>query len=376
MSKTKRPARVAPAAPAFVPPYSPSWVDWLTETLDRVPVPAWLTYLVLGTAGVLLQIGFQQSTGAYRPGPFLPFHIWMAVNFAYLLAMIYYLDRSAASALESFRPVLTLTTPEGTSEPEHLRFAGLRYQLTTLPARTTARVAVLGGLLLAAIPVLFIRDPAGNSLVRSITAFGYPPTPAAFAAALIQLAFTQAIAATVVYHTIHQLRWIHHIYVHHTQVNLYRLQPLYAFSIPAALTAGALLLYTYAWFGTTPSLMGEPVSRALAILFAGIAVITFTWPLWGIHRRLVEEKKRLMQESSSRFESAVAQLHKRVDRQRLTRMDDLNKTLASLEIEQAALRRIPTWPWEPGTVRGVAAALLLPVFVWLAQQLLSRFLTG
>src|SRR3970040_856199 len=62
--------------------------------------------------------------------------------------------------------------------------------------------------------------------------------------------------------------------------------------------------------------MGEPVSRALAILFAGIAVITFTWPLWGIHRRLVEEKKRLMQESSSRFESAVAQLHRRVDTQR------------------------------------------------------------
>jgi hypothetical protein len=31
---------------------------------------------------------------------------------------------------------------------------------------------------------------------------------------------------------------------------------------------------------------------------------------------------------------------------------------------------------QPGMVRGVAAALLLPIFIWLTQQVLSRILAG
>jgi len=226
--------------------------------------------------------------------------------------------------------------------------------------------------------MLLVRGPAGGSfdLMRSMTSFGLSADPAAFAAALAQFLVTQAILAVLVYHTIHQLRLIHHIYLHHTRLNLYRLQPLYAFSTPAALTAAGLLLYSYLWFASTPELINEPASLGLAAFFSGIAILTFTWPLWGIHRRLVEEKTRLLQESSARFEAVVSQLHLRVDHQELTAMDDLNKTLASLEIEQAALRRIPTWPWEPGTVRGLAAALLVPLVLWLVQSLLEKSLGG
>ena len=362
--------------PAFVPPYPPSWVDRLTAAVDRAPGPAWLTYLALGAAAVLLQLAVQQSTGAYRPGPFLPLHIWITGHFAYLLAMIHYLDRSAAAAVDTFRPVLQLSPSESSADQQHMTYAELRYRLTTLPPRTTAWVAVIGGLILTLIPILFIQGPAGGafSLARGIVSFGYSAAPMALAAALLQLFLTQAIAATLVYHTVHQLRLIHHIYLRHTRLNLYRLQPLYAFSVPAALTAGGLLLYTYAWFASGPALLGQWASRALAVFFTGTAIVTFTWPLWGIHRRLAEEKKRLIQESSARFESVVAQLHQRVDRQRLTQMDDLNKTLASLEIEQAALRRVPTWPWEPGTVRALAAALLVPLVVWVTQYILQRFL--
>ncbi len=55
-------------------------------------------------------------------------------------------------------------------------------------------------------------------------------------------------------------------------------------------------------------------------------------------------------------------------------MDDMNKTMASLEIEHAVLIRIPPWPWEPGTVCGAAVAVLLPVFLYGAQQILNRAL--
>lgn len=363
---------------AFVPPYPPSWVDRLTGAVDRLPGPAWLAYLIAAAIAVTLQLALQSTTADYRAGPFLPFQVWLLGYFAYLMGMIHYLDRFAAGAIDKFHPVLDLTTSGDFADVPRETFAGLRYRLTTLPARPTAWASLLGGLVLGFIPILFVRDPVSGPLTlsRTMTSFGFSATPLSLSLTLAQFFLTQAIAGALVYHTIHQLRLIDHIYVRHTRVNLYRLQPLYAFSVLAALTAGGLLLFTYAWFAVSPSLLDQLASRALAIFFAGIAVVTFLWPLWGMHRRLVEEKKRLLQESSARFEAAVAQVHQRVDRQRLTRMDDLNKTLASLEIEQNALRRIPTWPWEPGTVRGVAAALLLPIFIWVAQQVLGRFLAG
>ena len=55
-------------------------------------------------------------------------------------------------------------------------------------------------------------------------------------------------------------------------------------------------------------------------------------------------------------------------------MDDLSKALASLEIERASLERVPTWPWERGTLRSLVAALLLPLILWLAQAFLEKSL--
>lgn len=81
-----------------------------------------------------------------------------------------------------------------------------------------------------------------------------------------------------------------------------------------------------------------------------------------------------MAKSAEKFEATVAELHRRVDKNALKAMDDLNKTLGSLEIEQAALRRIPTWPWEPGALRSVIAALILPIVIWLIQFILEGIL--
>jgi hypothetical protein len=56
-------------------------------------------------------------------------------------------------------------------------------------------------------------------------------------------------------------------------------------------------------------------------------------------------------------------------------MDNLNKTMASLELEHAALERTSTWPWRPETLRNLAAALFFPVMVWLTQWVLQRVLS-
>jgi hypothetical protein len=45
-----------------------------------------------------------------------------------------------------------------------------------------------------------------------------------------------------------------------------------------------------------------------------------------------------------------------------------------LEIEQSVLERIPTWPWQPETVRPMVTALALPMVLWVTQYALQYLL--
>jgi hypothetical protein len=128
-------------------------------------------------------------------------------------------------------------------------------------------------------------------------------------------------------------------------------------------------------YAITPRAAPEnPVQIGIYLVFAGAASAAFALPLIGAHRALVAEKKASLAEASSRFKATTVELHRQLDRRRLAQMDALNKALASLQIEQDVLRKIPTWPWDPGAVRAVVAALLLPVAVWTIQLLLARVL--
>jgi len=370
---------LAPSAeqPAFTPPYPPSWYDRLSRRIDRLPGPSWLAYLLLGVAGMLMLTGVQMLTGAYHPGQYLVLHLFLGSQFAYLLGLMRLLDRSAAAALETFRPVLHLPRRlRGGPADEATTLEELRYRLTTLPPWPTLWASLVGVFLGVVIPLLVFRPP-GSTAYSLTAAFAWgrlSASPGAMTVFLIQLAFSEAVAGVFIYHSIHQLREISRIYLTFTRLNLYRLQPLYAFSVPAAFTAGGLILYNYAWFAVAPEFLDQPISIALGVFFATAAAVIFAWPLLGIHRRLVGEKKKALAESARRFEATVAELHQRVDKKALTKMDDLNKTLAGLDLERAALQRIPTWPWDPGTPRGLAVTLVLPLVIWLAQYILQRLL--
>jgi hypothetical protein len=178
----------------------------------------------------------------------------------------------------------------------------------------------------------------------------------------------------LVYHTFRQLHLISRIYSKHVRINLYQVQPLYALSRPGALTAMGLMFTIYAAFVAVGTEAPGPLEIALSLFFVTIAGVTFALPLWGAHRRLADEKSKRLAENSLRFEAAAKELYLHLDGRRPRRVEEPAKVMASLEIEQAALRRIPSWPWDPGAVRGLVAALLLPIAVWLLQLILGRVL--
>ena len=70
----------------------------------------------------------------------------------------------------------------------------------------------------------------------------------------------------------------------------------------------------------------------------------------------------------------MVELLRRMDEGRLEGMGDLSEAIASLETEQNVLKGIPTWPWQPETVRSLITALLLPLGLWVAQYVLQRIL--
>ena len=149
--------------------------------------------------------------------------------------------------------------------------------------------------------------------------------------------------------------------------------PLYAFSSITAITAVSLTVTTYSWYFLNPGMLRDPVALGIALPITLVGLAVFVWPLLGIHRLLVNEKERLLEESSRRLEAAVVDLHQRVDSGELEGMMDLNMAIGAVEMEQTALSRIPTWPWQPETVRLLATALVLPLVLLLAQLVLQFF---
>jgi hypothetical protein len=323
---------------------------------------------------ILAGTAIQWREGAYAVGTFNLLHVWSVGNFVYLLALMHYLDKSAASAIISFHPLLTsANSGPHLSLQDQSKYAELSYRLTTLPPRPTF-IATLAG---TAFGIIWLLFQTTSGIVPPPLA-GTARTTFSTASMLVLLIVGMAITFLLAYHTIHQLVLISRIYTQHARINIYQLQPLYALSLPGAYTAIGLILFIYLWTATGRSISQAvgPVEIGLSVSIVAIAGATFVLPLLGAHRRLAAEKNRRLAEASSRFEAATEEIHLQLDRGRLLQMDHLNKALASLEIEQNALRRIPTWPWEPGAMRGLVAALFLPLAIWALQLLLGRVLGG
>lgn len=95
-------------------------------------------------------------------------------------------------------------------------------------------------------------------------------------------------------------------------------------------------------------------------------------PLTGVQRALEDQKDLLEDAAQGRLKSALEDMAREVDARDLSRADAWNKTLANLQAEGAILAKLPTWPWSTSTLRGFASAILLPIALLLAQQLVSR----
>src|SRR5206468_1889444 len=145
-----------------------------------------------------------------------------------------------------------------------------------------------------------------------------------------------------------------YIYTSHTHINLFDLRPLYSFSKLAAQTSIILITTVYVSVSTAPAALDNPALVAGMLGPVIVAAVTFIWPLWGIHRLLVEEKDKILSGASRRMEATISDLDKRVDTHDLSNVEQTKTALEALIMKQTVLEKIPTWPWSSETPRLIA----------------------
>lgn len=339
--------------------YAPSFIDRITDRVQRIPVPSWLFYAALGAVVVFIHACIKWIDGSYPVGEFVGRIILADVSFVYALGLLHYLDVWAVEALDNFRRVMQIDEGE---------FQALKRRFTTLPPWPTVVFALVGAAY-GAYSLLTM----GEGQKQAARFFS---SPAASVVEALFFVLTYLGAGVVIYHSVRQLFMVSRIYSRYTQVDLYDLAPIYALASLAGRTAVGVLIITYAWFFVNISVVTLGVtSSADVVVLSGISVVMFVLPLWGAHRLLVEAKTKAQTRAQQQFKETVEELHRRRDDGRYDEIGGLNDTLDGLLKEQGALDKISVWPWRPETLRGVATAVGLPLLVWVATRLLERFWT-
>lgn len=342
--------------PAAGLPYAPSWVDRLTDGLERLPGPVWGFYLAAALLLNLLNASLEWRIGSYPVGTFDPLHVVAASACVGYLALIHYLDLAAGRALVKYQPMF---------DSERGNPDELRYRLTTMPARSVRRVTTAGILYGVAVAYAVYR----GWVLSDAVAFESPTTAwldwiVISSANLMMLLF--------IYHTVHQLRIINYVYITCTRIDIFYLTPLYAFAGLAARTALGWLGNAYIWLIAMPAGVPDSLVLTNTIMVALLGLVAFIWPLIGIHRLLEEEKTRHQVAVRRRVQTGMDELHRRVDAQRFDEVVPLTELMTGLKQELDILDQIPTWPWQPELFRTVLTAVLLPIVLWFITRAIER----
>ena len=337
-------------------PFRPSWIHPLSDAIDRLPGPRLLAYAGIAVIGILLQHAQLWSTGRVEAGTIDPVNTYWGVTIAVSLWLAGFLERSARSSFERFRGALRMSDEEADR---------LGYELTIIPGRMSF-VITIGAAVLAV--TSFIADPEGTSTA------GLPPVM--LAVAFVIQTFVGAVLGQVLYRLLRQVRLAREILDRHIDVDVFRPVPLHAVATLTAIPGASLTLLLASTLLIVP-VTTEPGAFLVAwgpilILPPLIAFAAFVAPLTGAHARLEAQKDHLQDATEQRIRGLLEQLDRDVDARDLAHVDEYHKALATLIVERDVLAKLPTWPWSTATLRGFVSTILLPLGLFVLQQVVGR----
>jgi len=338
-------------------PYAPSFVDRLMDFVKRMPGPYWLTYLVLFILQGLIFHILSWIVGWSPAYTFIPvvllFPAWLWAS----LAIMTYINSVSLEALSIFSPLLDI---------EEERLERLKYEFRVMPARSVNLISVIWTIIYILLTYLayepfYVTYKLGTLLSVANIVAGL----ASF-----------SVAGVIYYHSFRQLRLVNYAVRLVHQINLFQLDPVYAFSRVTSQIGVAWMILLSLTILLFPIQFANMLVLAILVTQIALAIAAFVLPLWFVNRRLVSEKRKLLAEFNHRVESTLERLHRDLDAGELSGMDQFDSAMTALTAERDVLTRIPTWPWRAGTLTGFLSAIGLPILLFLMQIVIEKWLGG
>jgi hypothetical protein len=320
-----------------------SWIDalpghgWWVYPLLFVALFAW-AHVVLWSTG---QIPFGSTLQTVAVSLFYP---------PYTLAATALINRSATRALDAFWPAT------GWADEERDVW---RYRFVNSPAGFGLAAFAIG-VIVAAIAFFSASQMAiGGEADRLVVFVAYLPI-ATLGYALVMLAFV---------HTAHQLRLVARIHRDATAVDPFDRTSVYAFSSMTAVTGLAYAAsgyFTLLFNGTFQA--GNVIATVVVVTVFALAIVCFILPLWGVHDRLVDEKRVLAREVEVRLSRLTEEMYRRIELGEFEATKAVSDALVGVGDIRKRISDIPTWPWRPQVLTGFLSALLVPVAVYVLTR--------
>ena len=344
-------ARASASDASAALPIRASPFDSLLRAIDRFPLGPWAFYPALAVAVLLLFHVEVWTTGAVAVGVFDPTQIVHGFYVVYPLALLDYLHRAARRSWRDFRPAIDVADDEA---------ARLGAELVHVPSRALYVAAA------TATAIVLASSGDSSSGLPGLSGLG-------LVLGVVSVWAAVGIVLLLIYDIARMLLFVRRILDRVVRVNLFRPQPLYAFSrltLRAGVGVAGIATFQLLTYPAELNLKAPTVAWLVMLFVAATAA--FVLPLRGIHDMIVLEKRSLEGAAGDRLEATIARLHAAVDGNETGVDDSLNKRLASLVQERELLARLPTWPWQVGTARTFASAILLPIVIWLLTRFLGR----
>jgi hypothetical protein len=335
-----------------------SYIDHLLDWFDALPIPSVLIYMIIFLINVLsIQIGFwmndPETIGQFNILSFLD-ATWMPIGLGY----IHFLRNVARRSFQEFRSQLDL--PETDKEELIQRF-------TNLPRWPTLIISMLMFALI---------------FFQSINSPGIYFDPVRNPFAIYPIALDGALSyiglPLMVFFSIRLLLLVNQSYRLVEKINIFHLEPLYGLT-NITFQVGLLwvVVVTYNFFAETfrpgNATIADATLIGLTVVLSILAAATFLLPLLGVHNRIQAAKQHELSRNGMRMEEMQNRLYDQIENQNYGELVGMEKGLNALFAMRDKIQRIPTWPWTPETPRNFASAVFLPLFIWLTQQVLSRF---
>jgi hypothetical protein len=338
-------------------PYAPSWMDRLIDLIEDLPIPAWLFYVLTFLAISLIESALFWLRGVYPFPQVEPVYLISLLWAVIQLFLFHYLRNAASLGIDGFRSALALGEKE---------FADLKYRFTITPALTGWVITLIGA-------VIAIAGGEGYRGYLGAEMFDGPNVfltwPLAILLPTLLLAFLVRAGNTY---------WMaSRLYSKVKTINMFDLSPLFGLSVfTYRMGMLTVILALLSLITNSSFLTGTNQASADAVYFmvldATIGLAAFILPLLGLHQRLVGEKQKLAAQNAHYLNRIFDRLQSRIGKGSIKNIGDLRTSAAALVDVREEIKKLPTWPWETGTLRNFLTALAAPMTIWIIQQILLR----